>query len=112
VGDAAVAARGQKEHLVFPGVRGERPAVTEDHRLPTAPVLVVDLRAVLRGDRAHRCSPEERAGSGFHSQDDFQFGGDVPAAHLPAFTKGSGFRFPAADLASLIPIFTPAMVSL
>src|SRR5207247_10224850 len=43
MGDAAVAAGSQKEHLVFPGVRAQRPAMTEDHGLSTAPVLVVQL---------------------------------------------------------------------
>ena len=53
VGDAAVAARGQEEHLVFEGVGAERPAVAEDDGLSGAPVVVVDLRAVLGRDRAH-----------------------------------------------------------
>ena len=53
VGDAAVAAGGQEQHLVFPGVGAERPAVAEDDRLPGAPVLVVDLRAVFRFDEWH-----------------------------------------------------------
>ena len=35
--DAAIAARGQKEHLVFPGVRAQRPAVAEDHGLSRCP---------------------------------------------------------------------------
>ena len=43
MGDAAIAARRQKEHLVLEGVRAERPAVAEDDRLSAAPVLVVDL---------------------------------------------------------------------
>ena len=47
VRDAAVAVRGEEHHLVFPGVGAERPAVAEDDRLSRAPVLVVDLRAVL-----------------------------------------------------------------
>jgi hypothetical protein len=54
VGDATVAVRGQEEHLVLKRVRGQRPAVAEDDRLPLAPVLVIDLRAVLRLDDAHR----------------------------------------------------------
>ena len=53
VGDAAKAARREEDHLGVPVVRAERPAVAEDDGLPAAPVLVVDLRAVLRGDRAH-----------------------------------------------------------
>ena len=48
MGDAAVAASGQKEHLVFEGVRAERPAMAEDDGLSGAPVLVIDLRAVFR----------------------------------------------------------------
>ena len=54
VRDAAVAVRRQEDHLVFPGVGAQRPAVAEDDRLPAAPVLVVDLRAVFGRDRAHR----------------------------------------------------------
>ena len=41
--DAAVAARGQKHHLVFPGVGAQRPAVAEDDGLSRAPVLVVEI---------------------------------------------------------------------
>jgi hypothetical protein len=61
MGNTAVAARGQEEHLVFKGVRTERPAVAEDHRLPGAPILVVDLRTVRRRDRAHCFSPDSAA---------------------------------------------------
>src|ERR1035437_8109990 len=55
MGDAAVSAGAQKHHLVFPGVRAQRPAMAEDHGLSAAPVLVIDLRAVFRRDRVHRC---------------------------------------------------------
>src|SRR5665647_1976173 len=51
--DAAVSVGAQKHHLVLPGVRAQRPAVAEDHGLATAPVLVVDLRAVFRRYRGH-----------------------------------------------------------
>ena len=44
VRDAAIAVRRQKEHLVFDGIRAERPAVTENDWLPLAPVIVIDLR--------------------------------------------------------------------
>jgi hypothetical protein len=54
MGDAAVALSGQEDHLVFEGVRAERPAVAEHHRLSTAPILIIDWRAVCRRDRAHR----------------------------------------------------------
>ena len=46
--------RGEKHHLVFPRVRTERPAVTEDHGLARAPVLVVDCGSVFRRDRGHQ----------------------------------------------------------
>src|ERR1043166_1444871 len=54
MGNAAVATGGQKKHLVFPGVRAQGPAVTEDHGWSAAPVLVIDLCAVMCGDRGHR----------------------------------------------------------
>ena len=43
VRDTTVSALGQKEHLVFEGIRGERPAVAEDDGLPRAPVLVIEI---------------------------------------------------------------------
>ena len=48
--DRAIAMGGYEEHLVVPGVRVERPPVTEDDRMPRAPVLVIDFSGVLRGD--------------------------------------------------------------
>jgi hypothetical protein len=63
IGDAAVAVAGQEEHLVFERVGGERPAVAEDDRLTLAPILVVDLGAVLCRDRAHRGSSLIGSGS-------------------------------------------------
>jgi hypothetical protein len=53
VGDTAIAVGRQEDHLIFPGIGVERPAVTEHDRLPCSPILVVDPRAVLGGDRAH-----------------------------------------------------------
>ena len=53
MGDAAISVRRQEEHLVFEGIRGKRPTVAEDHRLPGAPVLVVNLRAVFGRERTH-----------------------------------------------------------
>src|SRR5262249_31360025 len=53
MGGAAVTAGGQGEHLVVPGVRAQRPSVAEDDRLALAPVLVIDLRTVFGGYRAH-----------------------------------------------------------
>src|SRR6266540_3505698 len=54
--DAAVAARGEKEHLVFEGIGAERSSMAENHRLPHAPILVINRSTVLRGNRAHRSS--------------------------------------------------------
>src|SRR5205807_5857896 len=53
--DAAVALRGQEEHLVLERVGAERPAMAEHDRLPRSPILEIDLRAVVRRDRAHVC---------------------------------------------------------
>ncbi len=53
--DAAVAARGQEEHLVVPGVRAQGPAVAEDDGLARAPVLEVNLCAVFGGEGTHEC---------------------------------------------------------
>jgi hypothetical protein len=53
MGYAAVSARGEKEHLVFKRISVERPAVTEDHRLPAAPVLVLDLGAIFGAEHTH-----------------------------------------------------------
>ena len=60
MGDATVPARGQKEHLVLEGIGAERPAVTEDDRLPVAPILVVDLRAVFGNYRRQVTLPPEQ----------------------------------------------------
>src|SRR5207249_1034930 len=54
MGNAAVASRGQEEHLVFEGICAERPTVAEDDWLSRSPVVEVDLRAIPGGDRAHR----------------------------------------------------------
>ena len=49
-GYSAIAVRGEEKHLVFKGIGDQRPAVTEDDRLPRAPVLVIDLGAVTCGE--------------------------------------------------------------
>jgi hypothetical protein len=54
MGDAAISVGNQKEHLVFPGVCAQRPAMAEDCGLSAAPVLVIDLRSVFGRDRGHR----------------------------------------------------------
>src|SRR6516165_4197069 len=53
MGDAAVAAGSQEEHLVFEGIGAERPSVAEDHGLSGAPIVEIDLCAVLCRDCAH-----------------------------------------------------------
>src|SRR5712692_10192455 len=59
--DAAEPICGQKHHLVFPGVRAQRPAMAEDHRLSRAPVFEVNLCAVIRRDRAHKMPSSVKA---------------------------------------------------
>src|SRR6266550_4425986 len=54
IGDASIAARSEKEHLIFKGICGERPAVTENDGLSFAPIVVIELCAVFGGNRAHR----------------------------------------------------------
>jgi hypothetical protein len=39
MGDAAIAVRCQKKHLVFEGVGGKRPAVAKNYRLSLPPIL-------------------------------------------------------------------------
>ena len=48
VGDDAVAVLDEEQQLRVPVVGGQRPSVAEDDRLTAAPVLVEDLRAVLK----------------------------------------------------------------
>src|SRR5215813_1068842 len=51
--NAPIASLGQKEHLILECIRTQRPPMTENNRLPFAPILVVDLRSILCRDRAH-----------------------------------------------------------
>ena len=51
--NATEAPLAQKQHLVFPRVRAQRPAMAENYRLPLAPILVINLRAIFRRYRAH-----------------------------------------------------------
>ncbi|MND76729.1 hypothetical protein D3C80_683840 [compost metagenome] len=53
VGDDPIPVGGQENHLRFPTVGVQRPAVTEDNRLTGAPVLVVNLDAVAGSESAH-----------------------------------------------------------
>src|SRR5882757_3009393 len=62
--NASKATGGEIEHLVFERIGAERPAVAEDHRLPGAPVLVVDLCAVLGRNLAHGVLSFGRIGRG------------------------------------------------
>src|SRR4029453_16090906 len=55
--DDAVPLVQEEHHLRVPVVGGQRPAVAEDDRLSRSPVLVVDLRAVIRGDEWHAPPP-------------------------------------------------------
>src|SRR5271154_6266691 len=50
---ATITVRGREEHLVFEHIRGKRPAVAENHRLPRTPVIVINLRAIFGRERTH-----------------------------------------------------------
>jgi hypothetical protein len=45
--DAALAERGEKQHVVFTDVRAEGPAVAEYDGLSTSPTLVIDVSSIL-----------------------------------------------------------------
>jgi hypothetical protein len=53
MGNAAIAARRQEEHLVFKGIRAERPIMAEDNRLSLTQIIVINLRAIFGRDRGH-----------------------------------------------------------
>ena len=53
MGDAAIAFGRKEEHLRFPAIGCERPALAESDGLTRSPVLVADLCAVLGGESAH-----------------------------------------------------------
>jgi len=57
VGDAAISARSQEDHLVFPVIGTEGPSVIKDHGLPRTPVLLVDVCAIRGGNCRHRFPP-------------------------------------------------------
>src|SRR5262249_18413186 len=89
VSDTAVSARGQKNHLVFPCVRAQRPAVAENHGLSLSPVLLINVRSVFRRDHAHelfscRCvipvvAPKQGATSTLERLADFRRISAMPA---------------------------------
>lgn len=51
--DATIAARCQEEHLVFPRIRVQWPAMAENNRLTFTPVFEVNLRSIFDGDCVH-----------------------------------------------------------
>src|SRR4029077_2945569 len=55
--NAAITARCEEEHLILERISRKRPAMAEDYRLPGPPAIVVDLRAILCGDRCHVTTP-------------------------------------------------------
>src|SRR5882724_576686 len=57
MGDDAIAVIQEEHHLRVPIVGAQWPAVTEDDGLAFAPILVVNLCAVVYGNRAHRSDP-------------------------------------------------------
>src|SRR2546421_10970708 len=54
---ATISVRSQEEHLIFESIRCQRPAMAEDNRLTSAPVLVIDLRPVLGRNPRHTKPP-------------------------------------------------------
>src|SRR6516162_9386236 len=59
--DHAIAMLDEEQHLGVPVVGAERPAMMEDDRLAVTPVLVEDVSAVFRFDKAHVSLPRELA---------------------------------------------------
>ena len=57
VRDAAETTLRKEKHLVFEGVRTERPTMTEDDGLAGAPILVVNLGAISGSEAAHLTEP-------------------------------------------------------
>src|ERR1700688_2953601 len=47
----------EEQHLRVPIISRQRPAVAEDHRLPFAPILIINLCSVFSGDGCHWISP-------------------------------------------------------
>jgi hypothetical protein len=54
--NATVPARRQKKHLILERICAQGPAMTENNRLPHAPVLKINLRPIFRRKRAHEFS--------------------------------------------------------
>jgi hypothetical protein len=50
MGNASIAPRGEKKHLIFEGVGGQGPSMTEHDRLTGPPILEVNLRTVFGGN--------------------------------------------------------------
>src|SRR4029077_3155538 len=63
VRDDAIAVLEEEQHVRVPIIGRQRPAMAEHEGLPLAPVLVEDLDAVFRGDRAHVRLPLLERGS-------------------------------------------------
>src|ERR1051326_2059636 len=53
MGNRPVAVLYEEQHLARPRFRRQRPAVAQDHGLSRAPILVVNLSAILGLDSAH-----------------------------------------------------------
>src|SRR5678816_687398 len=54
VSDTAVAIVSKEQHLIFPGISSQWPAMTENYRLTCAPILVINLGSIFRGNERHR----------------------------------------------------------
>src|SRR2546428_11800348 len=53
MGDDALAAIEEEQHLRVPVIRRQRPALAKDDRLPLSPILVEELDAVLGRNQWH-----------------------------------------------------------
>jgi hypothetical protein len=53
MGDDAIAAIEEEQHLRVPVIRRQRPAMAKDDRLPLSPILVEDLDAVFGSNKWH-----------------------------------------------------------
>src|SRR5438132_6943689 len=60
MGYDAIAVLEEEQHLRVPVIGRQRPAVAEHDGLTFAPILVEDLNAVFRGDRAHVARPSAK----------------------------------------------------
>src|ERR1700723_3849189 len=86
VGDDPVTVQQEVHQLGVPVVTGQRPAVTEDDRLPRSPVLVEDFRAVAGRDRRHP-EPPVKSGCSKYSADPHHVPGAIAYRGMGGFYR-------------------------